>query len=43
MKEIVIRSLSGAPLTMVCGGNKVFMETVKGSTYRFDKDLKWIE
>lgn len=43
MKEIVIRSLSGAPLNMVCGGNKVFMETVKGSTYRFDKDLKWIK
>jgi hypothetical protein len=43
MKETVIRSLAGVPLTLVCGGNKVFMETVKGSTYRFDKDLKWTE
>jgi len=43
MKEIVIRSLSGAPLNMVCEGNKIFMETVKGTTYRFDKDLKWIK
>jgi len=43
MKEIVIRSLSGAPLNMMYRGNKNFMETVKGSTYRFDKDLKWIK
>ncbi len=43
LKEVVIRSLSGAPLTLVCGGNKVFMETTNGSTYRFDKDLKWTE
>ena len=43
MKEIVIRSLSGAPLNIFCEGNKIFMETVKGTTYRFDKDLKWIK
>lgn len=43
MKEVVIRSLSGVPLNLFCGGNKVFMETAKGSTYRFDKDLKWTE
>jgi alpha-L-fucosidase 2 len=43
MKKVGIRSLSGAPLNMVCGGNKIFMETVKGSTYRFNKDLKWIK
>jgi alpha-L-fucosidase 2 len=43
MKEVVIRSLSGAPLNLFCGGNKVFMETDKGSAYRFDKDLKWTE
>ena len=42
-KEIVIRSLSGAPLKMICGGNMISMNTVKGLTYTFDKDLKWTE
>jgi len=43
MKEVVIRSLSGAPLNLFSAGNKVFMETAKNSTYRFDKDLRWIK
>ena len=42
-KEIVIRSLSGAPLKMVCGDKMISMNTVKGLTYTFDKDLKWTE
>jgi alpha-L-fucosidase 2 len=42
-KEIVIRSLSGAPLKMVCGDKMISINTVKGLTYTFDKDLKWTE
>ena len=42
-KEIVIRSLSGAPLKMICGDKTISINTVKGSTYIFDKDLKWTQ
>ena len=34
-KEIVIRSLSGAPLKMICGGNMISMNTVKGLNLHF--------
>jgi alpha-L-fucosidase 2 len=40
-KEIAIRSLSGAPLKLVCGNKTISMNTAKGLTYIFDKDLKW--
>ncbi len=43
MKEVVVRSLSGAPLTLICGDNKIAMSTAKGLTYLFNKELKWIE
>jgi alpha-L-fucosidase 2 len=43
MNKVVIRSLSGAPLTLVCGDKKVSLNTVKGRTYTFDEILKWTE
>jgi alpha-L-fucosidase 2 len=42
-KEITVRSLSGAPLILLYHDKKVSMDTEKDKTYRFDKELKWIQ
>jgi len=43
LKEVIVRSFSGAPLTLVCADKRISMNTAKGVTYRFDKELKWIK
>jgi alpha-L-fucosidase 2 len=43
LKEVVVRSFSGAPLTMICADNRISISTLKGAAYRFDKELKWIK
>ncbi len=43
LKEVVVTSFSGAPLTMTCADKRISMNTVKGLTYSFDKELKWIK
>jgi alpha-L-fucosidase 2 len=43
LKEVVVRSFSGSPLTMICADNRISISTLKGAAYRFDKELKWIK
>jgi alpha-L-fucosidase 2 len=43
LAEVVVTSFSGAPLTMIYADKSISMNTVKGVTYRFDKELKWIK
>jgi len=40
---ITVKSFSGAPLDLAYRGNSVSMETEKGTSYKFDSNLKWIQ
>jgi alpha-L-fucosidase 2 len=42
-QEITVRSLSGAPLKMICHDMKISMSTEKDKVYRFNNRLEWIK
>jgi alpha-L-fucosidase 2 len=41
--RIKVKSMTGAPLNLAYRDQNIRMETVKGVTYRFDSQLKWIK
>jgi alpha-L-fucosidase 2 len=41
--DIMVKSLSGAPLTLAYGEKIITMDTNKDTEYRFNSDLKWIK
>jgi alpha-L-fucosidase 2 len=42
-REIIVRSLSGAPLNMIYRDRNISMSTEKNQIYRFNNDLRWIK
>jgi alpha-L-fucosidase 2 len=41
--SIMVKSLSGSPLTLVCMDKTISMPTVKEMTYNFNSELRWIK